>query len=444
MLAALVQTNIASTASSSVGFPLLTALILLPAAGAILTLFVPRRRPELARVVGYVTSMTTFALAVFMLVKFDTNPLKPGYQMFEDHSWINALGVHWTLGVDGISLFLVVLPALLIPIGFLASHKIENPKAFVFWTLFLESAVIGVFLALDAIVFFMFFEFVLVPMYFLIAGWGHGRRRYAAMKFFLFTMAGSAFLFAGILTVAFAVPARRAPADVQRADPHRLGVDQGQPLDQHRAGVVPRVRRRVRGEGAAVPVPHVAARRAHRRADRGLGRAGRRDAEDGRLRVLAVRDPVLPEAARRSRAAPARSGRHRHHLRRDRRRDAAEPETHHRVLVGRAPRFRGARHLRAHARKASRAACSRWSRTGSRRVRSSCSSACSTTAGTLTRSPKFRGLWKAVPVFGGLVRGGHVRVDRTAGLLRLRRRVPVVARRVPRARGGTRSSPRRA
>ena len=92
---------------------------------------------------------------------------------------------------------MVALTALLIPIGLLASANIEKPKSFTVWMLLLEAAVIGVFLALDAIVFFVFFEFVLVPMYFLIAGWGHGNRRYAAMKFFLFTMAGSAFLFVG-------------------------------------------------------------------------------------------------------------------------------------------------------------------------------------------------------------------------------------------------------
>ena len=102
-----------------------------------------------------------------------------------------------SLGVDGISLFMVALTALLIPIGLLASAELEKPKSFTFWMLLLEAAVIGVFLALDAIVFFIFFELVLVPMYFLIAGWGHGNRRYAAMKFFLFTMAGSAFLFVG-------------------------------------------------------------------------------------------------------------------------------------------------------------------------------------------------------------------------------------------------------
>jgi NADH-quinone oxidoreductase subunit M len=111
--------------------------------------------------------------------------------------------VRWLVGVDGISLFMVALNAVLFPLGFLASHKLQNPKSFVFWMLLLEGAVMGVFLALDLILFFVFFEFVLVPMYFIIAGWGYDNRRYAAMKFFLFTMAGSAFLLVGILAVAF-------------------------------------------------------------------------------------------------------------------------------------------------------------------------------------------------------------------------------------------------
>src|SRR5262249_49061516 len=114
-----------------------------------------------------------------------------------------ALGIRWTLGVDGISLFMVALTALLIPVSFLASAELEKPKSFTFWMLLLEMSVIGVFLALDAILFFVFFELVLVPMYFLIAGWGHGNRRYAAVKFYIFTAAGSAFLFVGILSVAF-------------------------------------------------------------------------------------------------------------------------------------------------------------------------------------------------------------------------------------------------
>ena len=189
--------------TSKLGYPLLTFLVFLPAMGAVVAMFVPARRPELTRAVGYVTSVATFGMALFLLTQFDTNPLKPGFQLFEDHSWIGALGVRWTLGVDGISLFMVALSALLFPVALLASANISKPKSFTIWMLLLESAMIGVFLALDAMVFFIFFEFVLVPMYFLIAGWGHDNRRYAAMKFFLFTMAGSAFLFAGILSVAF-------------------------------------------------------------------------------------------------------------------------------------------------------------------------------------------------------------------------------------------------
>jgi NADH-quinone oxidoreductase subunit M len=191
----------ASTRLSGAGFPLLTALILVPAAGAVITLLIPGRRPELARTVGYVTSAATFGLAVYLLIQFDTG--HAGYQFVSDHSWMPALGIRWTLGVDGISLFMVALTALLIPISMVASADLEKPKSFTFWMLLLEASVIGVFLALDSIVFFVFFELVLVPMYFLIAGWGHGNRRYAAVKFYLYTATGSAFLFAGILSVAF-------------------------------------------------------------------------------------------------------------------------------------------------------------------------------------------------------------------------------------------------
>src|SRR3954470_16847856 len=182
-------------------FPLLTAIILLPIAGAVLTLLVPARRPEVVRVVGYLASVATLGLALYLLADFSTSV--HGYQYVQRHSWMGEFGVQWLVGVDGISLFMVALNAVLFPLGLLASHKVENPKSFVFWMLLLEGAVMGVFLALDLILFFVFFEFVLAPMYFIIAGWGYDNRRYAAMKFFLFTMAGSAFLFVGILTVAF-------------------------------------------------------------------------------------------------------------------------------------------------------------------------------------------------------------------------------------------------
>jgi NADH-quinone oxidoreductase subunit M len=192
---------ISTIASTKQGFPLLSALILVPAAGAVIALFMPKSRPELVRVVGYVTTAATLGLAIYLLADFKT--ATHGYQLVEKYHWIGEFGVNWFLGVDGISLFMIALNALLFPLGLLASAKVPQPKPFIVWMLLLEAAVMGVFLALDLIIFFIFFEFVLVPMYFIIAGWGYDNRRYAAMKFFLYTMAGSAFLFVGILSVAF-------------------------------------------------------------------------------------------------------------------------------------------------------------------------------------------------------------------------------------------------
>ena len=179
---------------------------------------------------------------------------------------------------------------------------------------------IGVFLALDSIVFFVFFELVLVPMYFLIAGWGHGNRRYAAVKFFLYTADRLGVPVRRDPVGRVPAPARDRPPHLRRAGAHRVGVVGARRLARHREVAVRRVRDRLRGEDPARPVPHVAARRAHRRADRGLGRAGRRDAQDGHLRLPAVRDPDVPAGRGRPRAGPARARGDRHHLRRDRRR----------------------------------------------------------------------------------------------------------------------------
>lgn len=182
-------------------FPILTSIIVLPFAGAVLVLFTSDRRPEIARGLGLSVSVATLGLAASLLWYFKVHD--PGFQFTETHTWFSALGVDYRLGVDGISLFMVVLTALLFPIGLIASFDEPRTKQFFVWMLALEGALLGVFLSLDLVLFFVFFEFVLVPMYFLIAGWGHGRKLYAATKFFLFTMAGSAFLLVGILTVAF-------------------------------------------------------------------------------------------------------------------------------------------------------------------------------------------------------------------------------------------------
>jgi len=193
---------LAATGAETGGFPLLTVLVVTPFVGAVVALCLPRARAEVARLVGFLAMAATLGFALYLLADFQTGV--EGYQLLERYEWIESLGVSWVLGVDGISLFMVLLTALLFPIGLLASASVgDDIKAFVVWMLILESAVLGTFLSLDLIGFFVFFEVVLVPMYFIIAGWGHGRRVYSATKFFLYTMAGSAFLLVGILAVAF-------------------------------------------------------------------------------------------------------------------------------------------------------------------------------------------------------------------------------------------------
>jgi len=183
------------------GFPILTALIVTPVVGAIAVLFTPRTRPEISRAIGLAATMATFGFSLWLLFEFPRDAA--GFEATETVKWMHSLGISYSLGVDGISLFMIVLTGLLFPIGLLASMKEPKAKTFIAWMLILEGAVMGTFLALDLVLFFIFFEFVLVPMYFLIAGWGHGRRVYAATKFFLFTMTGSAFLLVGILAVGF-------------------------------------------------------------------------------------------------------------------------------------------------------------------------------------------------------------------------------------------------
>jgi len=136
---------------------------------------------------------------------FDT--ADDGFQFVSRHPWIEAWGISWHLGVDGISLFLVLLTGLLFPLAILGidPHN-DDPardKPYFAWLLLLEAGVMGSFISLDLFLFFVFFEIVLVPMYFLIGGWGYEGRVYAATKFFLYTMVGSAFMLVSILATVF-------------------------------------------------------------------------------------------------------------------------------------------------------------------------------------------------------------------------------------------------
>jgi len=181
--------------------PILTLLILVPAVGALVVASLPSDRPDLARQVGLGISLASVAAAVVLLVGFDSG--QGGFQFVSQHSWIRSFGISWKLGVDGISLFLVVLSAVLFPFAIAGPKVHRDVKGYVAWMLLLEAGCIGVFLSLDLFLFFLFWEVVLVPMYFLIGGWGYERRVYATLKFFIFTMVGSALMLVGILTLVF-------------------------------------------------------------------------------------------------------------------------------------------------------------------------------------------------------------------------------------------------
>ena len=198
-------------AEASPDFPVLTAAVVLPAIGALVTALVSKRRVESARLVATLFSVATAALTVGILVSFETGDA--GFQMVEKTTWINDLDISWHLGIDGISLFLVVMTGVLFPIAILGAPAHHEEKPFLAWLLLLEAGCIGVFLSLDLFLFFVMFEIVLVPMYFLIAGWGYANRRYAAMKFFLYTMFGSAFMLVGLVSTAV-LHARGAGTDL--------------------------------------------------------------------------------------------------------------------------------------------------------------------------------------------------------------------------------------
>ncbi|MFM7718720.1 MAG: NuoM family protein [Actinomycetota bacterium] len=160
-----------------------------------------RRIPdETARLVALVASLAAFVASLGLLGRFD--PAADGYQLVERATWFSSPRVEYLLGVDGLSVFLVVLTTFLTPIAILASWKVASRvRLFLAALLVLETACVGAFLALDLLLFFLFFEALLFPMYLLIGVWGYGRRVYAAVKFFLYTMAGSAFLLVAILVL---------------------------------------------------------------------------------------------------------------------------------------------------------------------------------------------------------------------------------------------------
>ena len=194
---------------------LLTVVTFLPLLGVAAILLLKRDDHVWVRRIALAVSTAEFIVSLLMLPGFSS--ATPGYQLVEFHDWITYPPIHYHLGVDGISLFLVILTTFLTPLAILASWQSISTrvKEFFLMLLVLEVGLIGVFLALDLFLFFVFWEVMLLPMYFLIGIWGHERRIYAAVKFILYTMLGSILMLVAIvwlykLTGSFDLPAIQA------------------------------------------------------------------------------------------------------------------------------------------------------------------------------------------------------------------------------------------
>ncbi|MFN8558193.1 MAG: NADH-quinone oxidoreductase subunit M [Dehalococcoidia bacterium] len=184
---------------------MLTATIFLPALGALVIALLPRDQQGLPRVVAALFTVASLALSLVMLAGFRPHG---GFQYVGAAPWLSpGIGdftLNYRVGVDGISLPLVLLTTFLTLLAVLVSWNISlRPKEYFAWLLVLESGVLGVFTALDLVLFFLFWEVELVPMYMLISVWGSGRKEYSAFKFLLYTVAGSAFMLVGILALGF-------------------------------------------------------------------------------------------------------------------------------------------------------------------------------------------------------------------------------------------------
>ncbi len=198
------------------GLSLVTVVLFLPMVGFSILLFMRESMTEQIKWTAFGTSMVTFAVSLLLWVGFDAN--NPGLQMVQQWAFLPQVGSNYYVGIDGMSLLLVILTTFIMPIAILASfrahvlHERGREKLYYMLLLLLEWAMLGVFVAQDLIVFFIFYEITLVPMYFLIGIWGSENRVYAALKFFLYTIAGSILMLLAILYVGSAAGTFSVPA----------------------------------------------------------------------------------------------------------------------------------------------------------------------------------------------------------------------------------------
>lgn len=204
---------------------LLSILIILPLIGAVTLFIVPRQRVDLLRLFTLALTVLVFILSVPLFINFDNSSAH--FQFVEKREWLPSLGASFHVGVDGISLLMTLLTTLLTPLVILSSWTgiRDRIKEYMMVFLFLESAMIGVFVSLDLLLFYIFWEAMLIPMYLIIGIWGGPRRLYAAIKFFLFTMFGGVLMLVAILTLYFMYKNQTGMASFNYADLNRMFID---------------------------------------------------------------------------------------------------------------------------------------------------------------------------------------------------------------------------
>ena len=373
---------------------LLSVLIFFPALGALALLLLRGDDHVWIRRLALTISIVEFLL----LALSDSGvPIGvAGYSLVEYYNWIAVPPIHYHLGVDGISLFLVILTTFLTPISILASwNSIDHRvKEFFIMLLMLEVGVIGVFLSLDLFLFFLFWEVMLIPMYFLIGIWGHERRIYAAIKFVLYTMAGSILMLVGIIWLYNLTGTLRSAEDSASAA--------GRPACSRCTSQQEMLLFLAFFVAFAIKVPlfplHTWLPDAHVEAPTAgsvmLAGVLLKMGTYGMIRFCL---PLFPECRAPCCARDCGAGDHRHHLRRAGRAGPAQSEKTRRLFQRQPP---GLRRPRASSRSTTspcRARSTRCSLTASPPARSSCWSACSTTAATRSRSREFGGLATPMP-----------------------------------------------
>ena len=261
-------------------WPILSIVTFLPLAGVLFLLLIKGDEKALAqnsRFVAMWVSGFTFLVSLPLLIGFDSSVT--GYQFEEKAVWLAGTGIGYHMGVDGISMPFVLLSTLLTPLSILASWRAitHRVREYMIAFLVLETMMVGMFVSLDMLMFYLFFEAVLIPMFLIIGIWGGPRRVYAAFKFFLYTLLGSVLMLVCMLAMYVDAGTTDIPA-LDRASICRVNADMAVPW-------LPRV---IRGKGANVACAYMASRCACRGTNRRINDSGGRFVENGRLWIFAL------------------------------------------------------------------------------------------------------------------------------------------------------------